>query len=80
VTRSFRIHDIKALIIYCFVYPFFTEFSPVFRIDDQLFQTKEHFLGNFTLKVVGGGVGNVKNIERFTKEEIDLYNFRNGKK
>ena len=53
------------------------EFSPVFIIDDQLFQTKKLFDGNFTLKVIGGGEGYPENIKYFSEEELRLYNFHN---
>ena len=54
------------------------EFSPVFYITDHVYQTNQHFKGNFTLEVIGGGVGYVENIKHFSEEEIALYNFREG--
>ena len=56
------------------------EFTPVFVVEDHILKTRKKFLGNFTFTVVGGGVDGIDGVRNFTKEEIDVFNYRIGRK
>ena len=57
-----------------------SEFFPTFFLMDHIFQEKIPFEGNFTIKVVGGGIGYEENIKYFTEEEIASYNYIPGER
>nr|XP_026692427.1 uncharacterized protein LOC101241910 isoform X3 [Ciona intestinalis] len=60
--------------------PCFTtsEFVTAFYMKDHVYGKRFPFVGNYTLRVVGGGVGYLENVRNYTQEEIAQYNYRPG--
>ena len=54
----------------------FPEFAAAFYIEDLVTGSRKPFEGNYTLQIVGGGVGYLENIVDYTEGEIYNYNYK----
>ncbi|XP_039259869.2 cation channel sperm-associated auxiliary subunit gamma-like isoform X2 [Styela clava] len=60
--------------------PCFTtsEFAAAFYVEDLVTGERSIFDGNYTLQIVGGGIGYLQNVREYNEEEILSYNYRPG--